>query len=185
MCASARLAVQTAVAVQNGATGILFILFLFFTIKVAVTSGPRAAVVQGNILAREVMTLSPVADVGSASLRQCAGTGRELGRDDGIGSDPVGESILTVLDDGLASLVTVVGLTGLTGCNGSVVDKLEEVLSVAGDNGDLLTMLTQSIELVSVGCLDLLAGDVGQLGLGDKGLSLSSDEFLLENNNLG
>ncbi|KAI6761246.1 hypothetical protein HG531_001799 [Fusarium graminearum] len=182
--ASAGLAVQTAVAVQDGAASILVFLFLF-AIEVAVASCPGATVVQRHVLAREVVSLTPSADVVSASLRQCAGTGGQLGRNDGIGRDPAGESILTVLDNGLASLIAIVGLSGFTRCNGSVVDKLEQVLSVASDNGDLLAVLAESIELVSVGCLDLLACNVGKLGLCNERLGLSSNELLLENNNLG
>lgn len=46
-------------------------------------------------------------------------------------------------------------------------------------------MLAESIELVGEGSLELLAGDVGELGLGDEGLGLSTDKLLLEDDNLG
>jgi hypothetical protein len=59
------------------------------------------------------------------------------------------------------------------------------VLAIAGNNSNLLTVLPQSIELVGVCGLDLLAGYVGQLGLGNKGLSLGTDKLLLENDDLG
>ena len=59
------------------------------------------------------------------------------------------------------------------------------MLSVAGDDGELLAVLAHGIELVGEGGLELLAGDVGQLGLGDEGLGLSADKLLLEDDNLG
>lgn len=85
----------------------------------------------------------------------------------------------------LASLVTIVSLTGLSGSDGSVVDKLEQVLSVAGNDGQLLAVLAHGIELVRESSLELLTGDVGELGLCDEGLGLSTYKLLLEDNNLG
>lgn len=85
----------------------------------------------------------------------------------------------------LASLVTIVSLTGLSGSDGSVVDKLEQVLSVAGNDGQLLAVLAHGIELVRESSLELLTGDVGELSLCDEGLGLSAYKLLLEDNNLG
>jgi hypothetical protein len=85
----------------------------------------------------------------------------------------------------LGGLVAVVGLAGLAGGDRGVVDELEQVLSVASNDGELLAVLAHGIELVGEGGLELLAGDVGQLGLGDQGLGLSANKLLLENNNLG
>lgn len=59
------------------------------------------------------------------------------------------------------------------------------MLSVAGDDGELLAVLAHGVKLVGEGGLELLAGDVGQLGLGDEGLGLSADKLLLEDYNLG
>lgn len=59
------------------------------------------------------------------------------------------------------------------------------MLAVAGDDSDLLAMLPESVELVSVGGLYLLAGDVGELCLGDERLCLGANKFLLEDDNLG
>ena len=84
----------------------------------------------------------------------------------------------------LARLVTVVCLTGLAGSNGGVVDKLEKMLSEPSNNGELLTMLTEGIELIGESSLELLTGDIRELGLGDQRLSLGADKFLLENHNL-
>jgi hypothetical protein len=46
-------------------------------------------------------------------------------------------------------------------------------------------VLAQGVKLVRVGGLDLLARDVGELRLGDEGLGLGPDKFLLENDDLG
>lgn len=58
------------------------------------------------------------------------------------------------------------------------------MLSVTSDDGELLAVLTESIELVGVCSLELLTSDVGKLGLSDKGLGLGTDKLLLKNNNL-
>lgn len=161
----------------------------------------RLPVVKGLVLAGEVDTLTTASGV-AATLGQGAGALGQLGRDGGILGDPVGEGILAVLDDAvecqrrlfcleriidlrLAGLVSVVGLASLAWSDRVVVDQLQQVLSVAGDDGKLLAVLTHGIELVGEGGLELLAGDVGQLGLSDQGLGLSAHELLLEDNDLG
>ena len=58
------------------------------------------------------------------------------------------------------------------------------MLTVTGDDGKLLRVLTESVELVVESSLQLLAGDVGKLSLGDEGLGLGTDELLLKNDNL-
>ena len=97
--------------------------------------------------------------------------------------DPVGERILAVLDDGLAGLVSVISRSALTGSHGRIVHKLQQVLAVAGDDGRLLAVLTEGIELVLEGGLNLLTGNVGQLGFSDQRFSLGTDKLLLENDN--
>jgi hypothetical protein len=57
------------------------------------------------------------------------------------------------------------------------------VLSVPGDDGDLLCVFTNGIELVGESGLELLACDVGQLCFSDKGLGFGTDKFLFENDN--
>lgn len=165
------LAVEAGIAVE--------VLLLFLLALLA----PRAVVERGVLLG-QIMALA-VAEVVAAALGETAGAGGELGRDGSVGADPAGEGILAVLDDGLAGLVAVVGGTGLARGDGGVIDELEEVLSVASNDGDLLAVLAEGIELVGVGSLDLLAGDVGELGLGDEGLGLGADKLLLEDDNLG
>lgn len=85
----------------------------------------------------------------------------------------------------LASLISIIRIPGLSGSDRSVVNQLEKVLSIAGNDSQLLAVLAHSIELVCERSLQLLAGDVGQLGFGDQRLGLGAHEFLLENDNLG
>jgi hypothetical protein len=146
---------------------------------------PRATVIERCVLAGEVEAVVPVTNVGSATLREVARASGELGGDNSVGLDPVGESILAVLDDSLAGLVTVVSSPGLTRSDGCVVDELKKVLAVTGNDGDLLAVLTKGVELVGVGSLDLLTGDVGELGLSNERLGLGTDELLLKDDNLG
>ena len=127
------------------------------------------------------MALSIVSNDVAAALREVACTGGQLGVDGGVGIDPVGERVLAILDDGLAGFVAVICGTGLAWGDWGVINQLEKVVSVTGDNRHLLAVLAKSIELVSESSLELLTGDVGQLGLCDEGLGLSTDELLLEN----
>lgn len=166
-------------AVEAGVEVLLLFLFLLLALLAP------GAVVKRGILVGEVVALTAVADVVAAALGQTAGAGGELGGDGSVGADPAGEGVLAVLDDGLAGLVAVVGSAGFTRGDGGVVDELEQVLAVAGNDSDLLAVLAEGVELVGVGSLDLLAGDVGELGLGDEGLGLGTDELLLEDDNLG
>lgn len=131
------------------------------------------------------MAIVTSGDVGAATLRQSARSGGELGRDNSLSGDPVSERILAVLDDSLAGLVAVVRVAGLAGRNRGVIDELKKVLSIASNDGDLLAMLTKSVELVGVGSLDLLAGNVGQLGFGNERLGFGTDELLFEDDDLG
>lgn len=123
-----------------------------------------------------------------AMLGEGAGAGGEFGGDGGVGSDPVRKGVFTVLDDAVggklvdgiqegdicrgsdvrfAGLVSIVGVTGFTRSNWGIIYELQEVLSIAGDNSDFLAVLTERIELVGECRLELLTGDVGQLGLCD------------------
>lgn len=129
---------------------------------------PRVAIPgQGLVLCRQIDALAVLAEVGAVALGEGAGALRETRLDHGLGGDPVGEGILAVLDDGLGGIVAVVGVAGLARSDGGVVDQVEEVLAVTSDDGHLLAVLAERIKLVLERGLDLLAGDVGQLGLGD------------------
>lgn len=162
-------------------TGDFLTLIFGLVAGVLVSGNPRVAVLQGLVLRGEVDPLTSPGGVVAVALGESAGTGRQVRLDDSLGGHPVGQGIFAVLDDGFAGVVSVVGLTGLTGSDRSVVNKVQKVLAVAGNDSDLLAVLTESIELVLEGGLELLTGDVGQLSLGDEGLGLSTDQFLLEN----
>lgn len=84
-----------------------------------------------------------------------------------------------------ASFVSIIRVSCLARSDRGVVNKLEQMLSISSNDSKLFAMLAQGIELVSKGCLELLAGDVGQLCLCDEGLGFGADEFLLEDHNLG
>ena len=84
-----------------------------------------------------------------------------------------------------AGLIAIVGLACLTRGHRRVVHKLEQVLAESSNDGELLAVLAEGIELVGESSLELLAGDVGELSLGDQGLSFGSDKLLLENHNAG
>lgn len=158
----------------------------------------RLSIVEGLVLVREVDALLVAAGGTLATLGEGAGTGGQLGAHGSVLYDPVGEGVLAVLNDTgmmlavagfiwvidvrLASLVAIICVPSLSRRDGGVVDELEKVLSVASNDSQLLTMLAHSIELVVESSLELLACDVGELGLGDQRLGLGANEFLLENN---
>lgn len=171
-------------AVDGGGCNLIILVVVVVSLVLA-GRDPKAglAVLKRLVLAGEVVALTGVA--GSATLGQGARASGELGRDGGVLLHPVGEGILAVLDDGLGGLVAVVGLASLTRGDRGVVDQLEKVLAVAGNDGHLLAMLAERIELVGEGSLQLLTGDVGKLGLSDERLSLGTDKLLLEDDDLG
>lgn len=59
------------------------------------------------------------------------------------------------------------------------------MLPVAGNDGQLFTVLTQSIELVGESSLEFLTGDVGELGFCDERFGFGTDKLLLEDNDAG
>ena len=59
------------------------------------------------------------------------------------------------------------------------------MLSESGNDGNLLAVLTEGIEVVGEGRLQLLTGNVGELSLSNEGLGLGTDKLLLEDDNLG
>jgi hypothetical protein len=171
-------------AVDGGGRDLIILIVVVVSLVLA-GRDPKAglAVLERLVLAGEVVALTSVA--GSATLGKSARASGELGADGGVLLDPVGESILAVLNDGLGGLVAVVGLASLTRGDRGVVNQLEEVLAVAGDDGHLLAVLAERIELVGEGGLQLLTGDVGELGLSDERFGLGTDKLLLEDDNLG
>lgn len=53
----------------------------------------------------------------------------------------------------LASLIAVISFAGLSWSHWGVVDKLQKMLSEASNDGELLAVLLERIELVSESCL--------------------------------
>jgi hypothetical protein len=154
-------------------------------VGVLVSRQPRVTVSDHrSILLGEINALT-VLDVVTVALRESTRALRQTRLNHGLGVNPVTKSILAILDDGPASVVPIVGLASLTGGHGGVIDQVEEVLAVAGDDGDLLAVLAEGIELVLECGLDLLTGDVGQLGLGNQGLSFGTDKLLLQDDDAG
>jgi hypothetical protein len=173
---------------DGGSADFLFFLFLIFVVLALVSAGwdPEAGltVVERSILAGKVDALSVALDIVAAALRKSASTSGEFGGDSSVGGDPVSESIFAVLDDGLGCLVSIISSAGLTWGNRCVVDKFQKVLSVTSNDGELLAVLPESIELVSVSSLELLTGNIGELCLSDKRLGLSTNKLLFEDNDL-
>ena len=92
-----------------------------------------------------------------------------------MGRNPVRQSLLTVLNDGFAGVVAVIGGARLARRHRSVIDEIEEMFSVTGNDGSLLTVFTESVELICVRGFELLSSNVGQLGFGDKRLRLCAN----------
>lgn len=166
----------------NGAGDLLTLVF-GLVVGVLVSGNPRVAVLQGLVLRGEVNRLTSPGSVFALTLGESTGTGRQVRLDNCLRRNPVGQGVFAILDDGLAGVVSIIGLTGLAGGDRGVINKVQKVLAVAGNDSDLLAVLSESVELVLEGALELLTGDVGQLSLGDEGLGLSTDQFLLENDN--
>jgi hypothetical protein len=81
----------------------------------------------------------------------------------------------------LAGLVSVIRISGLSRGDRGVINKLEQMLSETGNDGNLLRVLAHGIELVGESSLELLASNVGELSLGNQGFSFGAHEFLLKN----
>jgi hypothetical protein len=59
------------------------------------------------------------------------------------------------------------------------------MLTKASNDGQFLTVLAESIELVGEGGLEFLTSDVGELSFGNEGLGFRANKLLLEDNDLG
>jgi len=161
---------------------LLVLVFFILVLVLAVLGGWNPAVALARhslVLLAEIVALA-VGDLALSPLAQGACAGAQASFDGGLALHPVREGVLAVLDDRLGGLVAVVGGARFTGGHGGVVDELEEVLAEAGDDGHLLAVFAEGVELVGEGCLEFLAGDIGELGFGDEGLGFGADEFLFE-----
>lgn len=122
---------------------------------------PRVPVVEWGVLAGKIVSaLGARFDVVAASCRERPRAHRELGADGSLLCDPVGKGVFTVLDNGFTSLVPVVRRARLARRHWGVVNELKQVFAVARDNGDLLAVLAQSIELICICGLNLLACNI-------------------------
>jgi hypothetical protein len=97
----------------------------------------------------------------------------------------VAEGGLGVVEDLAGGELVGVGLAVLAGDDGRVVEQAEELAGVLGEQDLLLGALDDGGGAEVVGLLELLAGDVGELGLGDEGLGFGADELLLEGDEFG
>ena len=180
-------------------------LFIVVTVTSVLRSGDpqtRLAAVKRLVLTRQVNRLASVLAAVATTLREGARASGEFRGDGCVLLDPVGKRVFAILDDAvnesvcvktngrrvnlrLGGLVSIIGLASLSRGNRRIIDELKEVLSVSGNDCKLFAVLAHSIELVGESSLKLLTGDVGQLGLSNEGLRLSTHELLLQDNNLG
>ena len=82
-----------------------------------------------------------------------------------------------------AGLISIVRDSRLARCHRGVIDQLQKVLSVSGNNGKLFAVLTEGIELIGECSLELLAGDVGKLSFSNQRLGFGTDKLLLKDDN--
>ena len=188
----------------NGGRDIIALLIVVTVTSVLGSRDPqtRLATVKGLVLTRQINRLASMLTAVAAALRKGAGAGGEFGGDGGVLLDPVGKRVFAVLNDAvnesvcvstsswhanlrLRGLVSIIGLASLSRGNRGIIYELKEVLSVTGNDCELLAVLAHSIELVGKSGLKLLTSDVGQLGLSNEGLRLSAYKLLLKDNNPG
>ena len=157
LAATSVLAVDSAI-LDGWCADLLLFLFILIVVVLALVSAswdPETglAIIQRGVLAGKIMSLGVALDVVTAALRKSARAGREGGGNLSVSSDPVGQSILAVLDDSLGSFISIICGTSLTWGDGSIIDELQQVLSVPSNDGKLLAVLAESIELVGIGSL--------------------------------
>lgn len=111
-------------------------------------------------------------------LASVAGDGGKVGL-------PLSQLNLSLVEDVLSHLGVLEGRVGITRNDGGVVKQLEQRAGVLGKQDLLLGALDDGSSVDVVCLLELLAGDVGQLSLGDKRLGLCTDKLLLEGDDLG
>jgi hypothetical protein len=161
---------------------IVIVIILVATVLAGRDPQTALTVLEWLVLVGEVDGLAGVTICAALRKRACACG--ELGADSCVLLNPVGERILAILDDGFAGLVAIVCLASLAWSDRGLVNELEEVFAEASDDGELLAVLAESVELVVEGCLQLLTGDVAELSLGYERLGFGADKLLLEHNNL-
>lgn len=98
---------------------------------------------------------------------------------------PRPQTLLCVVESLPCQLSVVVGWALLAGHDGRVVEQVDELSRLGREQDLFLGSLDYSGGVDVVGLLELLAGDVGQLSLGDERLGFGADELLLESDELG
>jgi hypothetical protein len=101
-----------------------------------------------------------------------------------VGS-PVSELVLGHVQDFSCGLSVSESRVGISGNDGSVINEVEQLSCVLGQKNLLLGALNDGSSVNVVSLLELLAGDVGKLSLGDERLGLCTDKLLLKSDNLG
>jgi hypothetical protein len=127
--------------------------------------------------------------VGNATglvLRHGIGTQHPtLRRNTRVARLPSPQTLLCVVESLSCQLGVVVGWALLAGHNGRVVEQVDELSRLGREQDLLLGSLDHGGGVDVVGFFELLAGDVGELSLGDERLGFGADEFLLEGDELG
>lgn len=99
--------------------------------------------------------------------------------------DPSLELVFSVVENISCGLGVSKGRMCVSRDNRSVVDKVEQLSCVLGQQDLLLGTLNDGGGVKIVGLLELLTGDVGELGLGDERLGFCADQLLFEGDDLG
>ncbi|KAH9822052.1 MFS transporter prlL [Teratosphaeria destructans] len=98
---------------------------------------------------------------------------------------PLTERSFGIIED-LAGLLALCECRALlTRDNWSIVEHVEESSRVFGEDDLLLGTFDDRRGMRVVCLLELLAGNVGELGFGDQGLSLGTNELLLKSDQFG
>ena len=98
---------------------------------------------------------------------------------------PLAQVLLGVVEDLARGLALGVRLALVARHDGGVVEQVDQLARLAGEQDLLLGALDDGGRVQVVCLLQLLAGDVGELGLGHEGLGFGADELLLELRDLG
>lgn len=108
-----------------------------------------------------------------------------LHRNTAVSRLPVPQTIFGVVQRLSRQLCLVVRWALFAGDDGCVVEQVDELARLRGEQDLLLSTLDDRGGVDVVGFLEFLTGDVGELRFGDEGLGFGADELLLEGYELG
>jgi hypothetical protein len=143
--------------------------------------------VLGGVLGLLSVLLLRVLNRGSGHRSRRHGVGTEV---TSVGVDrldigsPGSELVFGNVQNFSCSLGVGEGGVDISRNDGSVVNEVEQLSCVLGQHDLLLGALDDSGGVKVIGLLELLAGDVGKLSLGDERLGLCADKLLLEGDDL-